>query len=179
MSTKQKDTDQLDPGSGNVEQIREILFGGHIRAFDERFDLVEARLAKESEALRKAIEKRVLELERLLGDYRDEAGDLLGAETSNRDLAMNKIELALAQARADAENQMAAMEDRFSGDLKQVRSDIKSMHGELAAALTKADKVQEKRAAKLDEDKVARNELSGLLTDLAKSLGPGKANRGK
>ncbi|MFT5140336.1 MAG: HPt (histidine-containing phosphotransfer) domain-containing protein [Lysobacterales bacterium] len=51
MSTKQKDTDQLDPASGNVEQIREILFGGHIRAFDERFDLVEAHLAKERDSL--------------------------------------------------------------------------------------------------------------------------------
>ena len=179
MSTKEKDTDQLDPSSGNVDQIREILFGGHIRAFDERFDLVESRLAKESDALRKAIEKRVLELERLLGDYREEAGDKLDAETSNRDLAMNTIELALAQARVDADNKMAAMEDRFAAELKQINADIKSMHKELTTALTKADRAQGRRSDKLEEDKVARKDLSGLFAGLANSLQPGKASRSK
>ena len=179
MSTKQKDTEQLDPGGGNVEQIREILFGGHIRAFDERFDLVEARLAKESEALRKAIEKRVLELERLLGEYREEANDQLGAEASNRDLAVNKIELAMAQARVDAENRMAALEDRFAEELKQVRADIKAMHKELSAALAKADRAQVRRADTLEQDKVGRKDLSGLFTELANSLQPGKAGRRK
>jgi hypothetical protein len=79
----------------------------------------------------------------------------------------------------DAENQMAALEDRFAAELSQIRSDIKTMHKELDAALTKADKAQEKRADQLDEDKVARKDLSVLLTGLAKSLQPGKASRSK
>ena len=138
MSTKQKDTDQLDPTGGNVDQIREILFGGHMRAFDERFDLIEAHLAKESEALRKAIEKRVLELERLLGEFREEANDQLNSETSNRDLAINKMELAMAAARMDAENQMATMQDHFKSEMTAVRSELNAAHKELSTALAKA-----------------------------------------
>jgi hypothetical protein len=179
MSTKQKGTEQLDPSGGNVEQIREILFGGHIRAFDERFEIVESRLAKESESLRKAIEKRVLELERLLAEYRDEAEERLGGETSNRDLALNKVELALAQARMDAENRMAALEERFAGELKQIGTDIRAMHRELTQALDRVEKAQEKRSAKLAEDKVARRELAGMFEKLAKGLQPGKASRSR
>lgn len=179
MSTKQKDTDKLDPTGGNVEQIREILFGGHIRAFDERFDLVEARLAKESDALRKALEKRVLELERLLGEYKDDASDQLSSESSNRDLALNKIELAMAQARMDAENQMADMQDRFNAEMKAVRAELKAAHKELSAAHDRANKAQDKRAEKLDGDKVNRKDLSRLLTDIAQKLQPPKTRQSK
>lgn len=179
MSTKQKDNDQLDPAGGNVEQIREILFGGHIRAFDERFEIVEARLAKESDSLRKALEKRVLELERLLSEVREEAGDQLSAEVSNRDLALNKLELALASARMDAENQMAEMQDRYNNEIKELKSELKATHKELSAALNKADTNQGKRADKLDESKVDRNELSRLLQQVADKIQPGNSKKGK
>ncbi len=179
MTEKQNEAEPLDTSGGNVEQIREILFGGHIRAFDERFGLVEKRLAKETETLRKAMEKRVLELERLLGDYRDEAGDLLGQESSNRELAVNKVELAIGQTRVEAENQLKAMEDRFTAELKQIRADIKALQKELSAAVAKMGREQTKRADQMDANKVARNELSDLLTALAKSLNPGKSKRGK
>ncbi|MDX1461021.1 MAG: hypothetical protein R3348_08190 [Xanthomonadales bacterium] len=179
MATKREETDQLDPAHGNVEQIREILFGGHIRAFDERFDLVESRLAKESDALRKALEKRVLELERLLGEYREEAADQLSAESSNRDLALNKLELALASARMDIENQMAEMQDRFNADIKDLKSELKALGKELSTALNKADTAQGKRADQLEEKKVDRKELSRLLTQIADKIQPAKPKRGK
>lgn len=177
MSTKQKDTEKLDPTGGNVEQIREILFGGHIRAFDDRFELVESRLAKESDGLRKAIEKRVLELERLLSEQREEASDQLNTESSNRDLALNKIELAMASARMDSENQMAEMQDRFTAEFKAVRAELKAAQRELTTALNRADRAQEKRAGKLDVDKVTRKDLSGFFNDIAQKLQPEKKGK--
>jgi len=173
MATKQKDKDLQDAGSDNVGQIREILFGGHLRAFDERFELVESHLAKETDALRKAIEKRVLELERLLTEFREDAGDHLGAETSNRELALNKLELALGQSQADSDMKMAAMEERLVNELKQIRADMQAIHKELTNALSKADQQQTKVTEKLDEDKVARQDLADLFTGLAKHLNPG------
>ena len=179
MSTKQKDTDKLDPAGGNVEQIREILFGGHIRAFDERFDLVEARLSKESDALRKALEKRVLELERLLGEYREESSDQLSAESSNRDLALNKVELAIASARMDSENQLAELQSQFKADLKAIRSELAAVHKELNTALSRADAAQSKRAEKLEDDKVNRKDLSRLFSDVAQKIQPAKSKQRK
>lgn len=179
MSTKQKESEKLDPSGGNVEQIREILFGGHIRAFDERFDLVEARLSKESDALRKALEKRVLELERLLGEYRDEANDQLSSESSSRDLALNKVELAIASARMDSENQLAELQGRFTAEIKAVRSELATVHKELATALSRTDTAHNKRADKLEDDKVNRKDLSRLFTDIAQKIQPAKTKQGK
>lgn len=173
-----QDQDQTNSG-GNVDQIREILFGGHLRAFDERFELVESRLAKETDALRKATEKKIQELERLAAEVREEAGDRLGAETNIRELALNKFELAMGQSRADSENQMAAMADRFTEDLKGLRAEMKAMHKELSAALTQADREQKKGFGDLGQDKVARRDLAGLLQNLAQSLLPDETKRGK
>lgn len=179
MTADKENKDQLDPESGNVDQIREILFGGHIRAFDERFELVEARLAKETDALRKATEKKNQELERLLTEYREEASDRLGAETNSLDLALNKLEIALGQSRADADAQMASMEDRFASDLKQLRVDMKAMHKELVAAFSKGERQQKKEAEKLSSDKVARRDLAAMFETLAKKLQPEKNSRSK
>jgi hypothetical protein len=179
MAAEKENKEPLDPESGNVDQIREILFGGHIRAFDERFELVEARLAKESDALRKATEKKTQELERLLTEYREEASDRLGAETNNLDLALNKLEIALGQSRTDAEAQMASMEDRFASELKQLRAEMKAMHKELTTASSKAERQQQKDAEKLASDKVARRDLAAMFDTLAKKLQPEKNSRSK
>lgn len=179
MSVKSKEKDQLDSGGGNVDQIREILFGGHLRAFDERFELVESRLAKETDALRKATDKKIQALERLASEVREEASDHLGTEASNRDLALNKVELALGQSRADLENQLAMLEDRMADDLKQLRVEMKAMHKELSAALAKADRERGKEAEKLNNDKVARRDLADLLKGLAQNIYPEATKRSK
>ncbi len=179
MSSKPKATNELDPSGGNVEQIREILFGGHIRAFDERFDLVESRLAKESATLQKALEKRLLELERMLGEFREEASDQLGAEASNRDLALNKMELALSTVRMDAENQIAQLKDSLNADAKTLRTELNAAKKELSMALGRAERAQLRRSDKLDEDKVDRKELSKFFSEIAQKIQPTKAKQSK
>ena len=178
MATK-KDTKEQPAAEGNVDQIREILFGGHMRAFDERFELVETRLAKETQALKKATEKKLQDLKRLAGEVREEAADRLAAETNDRDLALNKFELAMGAFRAEVESQIAAMDSRFMEEFKQLRTELKSTHKELQTALTKAERQQGRAAGKLDESKVARQDLAKLLRGLAESIHPEKTRRGK
>ncbi|MBT8064861.1 MAG: hypothetical protein KJN94_07560 [Gammaproteobacteria bacterium] len=178
MAAKKDNSDQ--PGAeGNVDQIREILFGGHMRAFDQRFELVESRLAKETDALRKATDKKLEDLQRLAAEIREEAADQLSTETNNRDLALNKFELAMGSFRAESESQMAAMESRFSDEFKAVRAELKAMHKELSASLAKADRQQNQVAEKLGDTKVARQDLAKLLRGVAESIHPEKTGRGK
>jgi len=179
MSSKNKGNEELEPTGDNVEQIREILFGGHIRAFDERFELVETRLARENSTLKKAMEKRLEELERLLADYREQASDQLGEESSNRDLALNKIELAMASARMDAENSMAQMQDHFDAEVKTLRSELAAAQKASEKALDNLQKEQTRRADKLDEDKVDRLKLAKFLNDMAEQIQPAKPRSGK
>jgi uncharacterized protein YicC (UPF0701 family) len=179
MSTKKQNTDQTQPPGDNVDQIREILFGSHMRAVDERFETVEERLSKESKALKKALENRILELEKLLGEYRDKAGDELNRESAERDAHLGKVNDSLAAFRIDAENQLAELQSDFKNEIKQVRQELMAAQKSLTGDLDSLRKAHEKSSDKLGQDKVDRGELAGFLTDIAGQLMPAADKRSK
>lgn len=179
MSTKKQDAAQAQPPPDNVDQIREILFGGHIRAFDERFEAVEKRLSKESDALRKTLENRVLELEKLLGQFREDAGDQLSKESTERDSSLGKVNESIAAFRLDTENQLAELQSEFNAEIKQVRQELDTAQKSLVDELASLQAAQTKRSDHLDDDKVSRGELAAFLSDVADRLTPAANKRSK
>lgn len=174
-----KEEPQQSPQPDNVDQIREILFGNQIRAVDERFQVVEKRMSKESENLRKTLEKRILELENLLGQFRDNAGDQVNRESAERDAAINEVSKSLAAFRLDAENQLAELQSEFNSEIKQVRKEMLVSQETLMDGLDSLQKAQTERSDLLDKSKVDRGELAGFLTGIAEQLSPPAKKRGK
>jgi len=174
-----KEEPQQSPQPDNVDQIREILFGNQIRAVDERFQVVEKRMSKESENLRKTLEKRILELENLLGQFRDNAGDQVNRESAERDAAINEVSKSLAAFRLDAENQLAELQSDFNSEIKQVRKEMLVSQETLMDGLASLQKAQTDRSDLLDKSKVDRGELAGFLTGIAEQLSPPAKKRGK
>ena len=179
MATKKQDPEQTPPPPDNVDQIREILFGNQIRAVDERFGAVEKRMSKESESLRKNLEKRIHELENLLGNFRDNAGDQLNRESAERDAGLNELSKSLATFRLDAENQIAEMQSDFNNEIKQVREELLAAQKAITTDLTSLHAAQTERSEQLDESKVDRGELAGFLSDIAVRLAPPTQKRNK
>ena len=179
MATKKEDTEQIQPTPDNVDQIREILFGNQIRAVDERFGKVEKRMSRESENLKKALEKRIHDLEKLLDQFRDNAGDQLNHESAERDAGLNEVTKSLQNFRLDAENQLAEMQSDFNNEIKQAREELLAVQKSLMAELTSLQASQTKRSDQLDESKVDRGELAGFLSDIAGRLTPSKQKRSK
>lgn len=178
MASKKEETQQ-SPQPDNVDQIREILFGNQIRAVDERFQAVEKRMSKESENLRKTLEKRILELENLLGQFRDSAGDQVNRESAERDAAISEVSKSLAAFRLDAENQLAELQSEFNSEIKQVRKEMLVSQETLMDGLASLQKAQTERSDLLDKSKVDRGELAGFLTGIAEQLSPPAKKRGK
>ena len=52
------------PASANIDQLRDIIFGGQMRDYDKRFARMEERLVKEVSELREEVSKRYTSLER-------------------------------------------------------------------------------------------------------------------
>ena len=179
MAEKKQDTQQTPAPGDNVEQIREILFGNQIRAVDERFEFVDKRLAKESDALRKTLEKRILELEKLLDKFRDNTGNQLNQESAERDAGLNEITGSLDTFRLDAENQMAELQSDFKNEIKQVREEMLAAQKALASDLVSLKAAQTGHSNLLDKSKVDRGELAGFLSDIAKRLTPSTEKRSK
>lgn len=179
MAKKEQDTEQLQPPPDNVDQIREILFGNQIRAVDERFKTVEKRMSKESDDLRKSLEKRIQELEKLLDQFRDNAGDQLNRESAERDASLSEVTKALATFRLDAENQLAELQSDFNSEIKQVREEALAAQKALMGDLASLQAAQTERSDQLDENKVDRGELAGFLSDIAGRLAPSTPKRSK
>lgn len=179
MSKKEQNTDQEQLPPDNVDQIREILFGANMREVGKRFDAVEKRLAKESDALKKVLENRILELEKLLGEFRDKTGDELNHEGAQRDAGLASITESLAAFRLDAENQMAELQSEFNSELKQVRQELAAAQKEQKKEQNLVEKAHQKSLDQLGGNKVDRGELAGFLSDIAARLVPTVNKRSK
>ena len=52
-----------DPSSGNLDKVRDLLFGNQVRDLDKKFNRLEERLSKECDKLREDTKKRLDSLE--------------------------------------------------------------------------------------------------------------------
>ena len=94
-------------GAGNVEQIRDILFGVQMRDYERRFSDLEARLTQEAATLRDDIRARFDALELAMRQQFNALSESLGNERDNRTGAVNKVSDDVRVLRDDAADRRA------------------------------------------------------------------------
>ncbi|HEX4936143.1 MAG TPA: hypothetical protein VFV33_23340, partial [Gemmatimonadaceae bacterium] len=72
------------PDTGNVDKIRDILFGSQMRDYDRRFSGVEERLLRESGELREEMSRRLSASEQHLRHELESLAGTLSAEQRDR-----------------------------------------------------------------------------------------------
>lgn len=162
------------PQDRNVDQIRDILFGGQMRDYERRFQDLAQRLETESARLRQDLDKRLALLEKRLDEQVDKLGKLLRQEISDRTQSVDDLESRMLQAQRSLRGELqgalqtleadvGARDERLRTELAGLRSLLEERFAELGAQQTRAD--QEVRA-----DKVGRADLAALLTEVALRL---------
>jgi hypothetical protein len=150
-------------GAGNVDKIRDILFGSQMRDYEHRFARLEETLMKESADLRESTRKRFDALESYI---RKEFEALEGRLKSERD-ERGSAHDALAKRLGELHDQTAAADrDLRAGMLQQSKDlgqEIERRHLELSAML-------DRRFQELRKDKTDRAALSALFTEVAMRL---------
>jgi hypothetical protein len=173
---------QSDSGPGNIDKIRDIIFGSQMRDYEQRFARLEEALKKESsdlrettrrhlEALESYVHKEVAALESRLSTERDERTDnhtrLAGELSATSASILKKI--------GDVENQEAQAKREIRSDLlqqsKELSDTIRCKAEELGALLDR--RVQELQHAKTDRAGLANlfSEVALRLTDQFKVPG--------
>lgn len=154
-------------GADSLAKIRDILFGEQARAFDQRFEQFEARMAKETAALRQELERRHAELAQQLQSGLDALGERLTEEARVRGEAD-------ADLQQDVESMGRRLEDRLQGDFDTLEglldervagltAELSRQHRELSARLSR-------EAEGLGMSKASRSDLAALFASLAESL---------
>ena len=176
MNEKTKSTTRpvANVPDGNVDQIRDILFGGQMRDYERRFDELDERLKRDAERMRSDLLKRVENLEVLLKDQHDK----LGAQLNRLDAdlkAANEQHASQSEKLARAfRAELSELDDKHEQSGSTLRERVHKLANETADALRASHEELghslERLGTGLRDEKVARDELAGFFTEMALRL---------
>ena len=164
----------VEPDIGNIDKIREILFGGHMRDYDRRFSRVEEQLVKDSLELREDTRKRFEALEAFVKAEFAALTDRLQAEQRTRDDAVSGLwrgvhesSQALSAKLGEAQEQTARAHTELR---QQILSQSKELNDEMRRKQDEVTALIQREVADLNHGKTDRSSLATLLTEMAMRL---------
>lgn len=168
---------------GNVDKIRELIFGTQMRDYDTKFARLEDRLLKEAADLREDIKRRFATLEAFM---KSELGALDEADKSERKERLAAVKELADEAKADAkgaEKKAAQLEEQNAKAQRELRQLIFDESKRLA------EEIEQKHAAAAGElgreatdirrTLTDRHSLADLFAELSLRLKDGPASPGK
>lgn len=158
-------------GSGNIDKIRDILFGNQMREYQSRFTKLESSLSKEVASLRDETRKRLDTLELYIRQEVDSLSERLTAEKASRQEQDDDLNTSLKdnvkslnrKLGQQAEEQAKSSRDQRQRLLEQSNSqsdDLSRTREELKEALENTTNL-------LQHVKVDRAALSDLFSEFA------------
>jgi hypothetical protein len=170
--------------SSNIDQLRDIIFGGQMREYERRFVRMEERMAKELADVREEVRDRSKALEQYIRDEVESVMVELRANEQSRAVEERRLSESIADAAKAAEARIAALSEVLGKQHRELRAEV------LEHAKTIAEDVQrrhadllalvERDAAELRDGKADRTALSALFTEVAlrlrgESVAPGES----
>jgi hypothetical protein len=174
-------------GTGNLEQVRDILFGSQMREVDRRFLRLEERLVKETRDLKDDVKRRLDALEAYTNKEADALGGQIRQEHAERIDAHARLSRELAETAGAFERRSAAFDEQLARGQREIRQMLLEQQQRLSEEIgTKVDDVLAALARETHElrnDKTDRVALAALLKEMAMRLTdefrlPGDGDRG-
>ena len=161
-------------GAGNIEKIRDILFGAQMRDYERRFVRLEERLLKESADAREDARRRFDSLEAFIKQEIGALGERLRSENQQRTQSNEDITRELRDAARSLTNKINALDEHSSQAQRELRQQILDQAKNLADEIrTKHDDLSlalQRESRELRNDKTDRAALANLFTELAMRL---------
>lgn len=165
--------------SGNLDKIRDILFGEQAREHDRRFAQLEQHLLREADALRNDLKRRFDSLEGYIKKEVDTLTSRLTKEQDVRGESVTKLTDDLTRLAASLEAKARQLEQqssqaqshvlqRLTERTNELADDVRARHAETTSALEGA--VRNLRAEKTD-----RAALAAILLEAAQRLSTSEA----
>jgi len=173
QTRKASDVD-LENTDGNVDKIRDILFGGQMRDYEQRFADLEDRIMRNIDIMSKNLEKRVDRLDA----YAKRELDKLGGQFKEERLARRKDDKSSAREMKDLSKQLeswyAKLEEDLDEESQTLRRDLQEQSEELSGMISdvhdQLSKSLSGEARNLADAKLARDDMAELLAEMALRL---------
>jgi hypothetical protein len=176
----QKNKDDISQ-LGNVDQIREILFGSESRELKERFEKIENNLKSMQEEMRKKFEQSQTDFEeRIDAEIEAISKKLKNIVTSQQDEFADVRDASLKLEKR-LKNSMETMEDELNAKREQLHKQQIDMRNTLRAQMdTLQDELLGTLEAKLSEVgdvKLSRDDAADILMEAAMAMKGTKINQ--
>jgi len=158
----------------NVDQIREIIFGGQMRDYETRFEALSQHLRDSAKNLRDDFDLKLASLDKALAKEGDKNSDRFKKESAERGSHLDQLRQEVAQLRNDNDSRMGGLDDLIEKETRTLLSEVHETRNDLLNRLNEqVDALQARlddENRRLDERKVSREELAGLLNEVAMRL---------
>ena len=159
---------------GNVDKIRDILFGNQMREYDSRFARLEEALMKEASDLRESTRKRVDALENFFRKELESLAARLKTERDERLDATRDLASELRNAAESLTNKIREAQDSAAEADRELRSHLleqsKALMDEIRSNQESTLAVLERRFQELRNSKTDRAALAELFSEVALRL---------
>ena len=162
------------PAGGNVDKIREIIFGGQMKEYDTRFARLEETLLASLADLRESTRKRLDNLESSIRRELDSLAEQDKRERDDRFESLKKISLELKETSDTLTRKLGESDSRHSDAQRSIRNDLAAQAAQSSEDLHRATQdlaaTVDRRFRELNNGKTDRVALAGMLNEIALRL---------
>jgi len=164
----------LREGGGNLEKIRDILFGTQMRGYEVRFSALEEALAKETAEIRETSRRRFEQLESYIKKELELLQTRWKAERDERSDAAVQHSRELRELGESLSRRLRDLDERGTAVERDLRSQLlqqaKDLSDDIQARHEAVGTLLEKRFQELRQGKTDRAALASLFNEVALRL---------
>ena len=162
------------PAGGNIDKIRDIIFGNQMRDYEKRFGRLEDRLLKESSELRDELKRRFEQLEAYTRTEFEAMAEQLKNEQTERSSAEHTLTQTLSELGRTTEKRAVQLDEQAVKNARDLRQQLldqaKQLSEELRLRVDNLAATLDREAQQLRTDKTDRAALAALFTEMAMRL---------
>lgn len=162
--------DQIRDRLGNIDQIRDIIFGAQLREYDSRIDKIESNLALLQQEMRDRIDQTKTscltelrtvvdaldkKIKSLTLNYQNENADI----RQTVDLVNKKFSNTIESLDQTIDSQTNSLQINLSETREKIQEEIRSLRGQIFEEL-------ERRFSMMTDAKIAKDDLAEILFEL-------------
>lgn len=163
-----------DGSAGNIDKVRDILFGGQMRDYERRFTRLEERLLQETSDLKDEVRKRLTALEQFVKHETESLASRIKTEQEERTDATKDLARDAREAAKAFEKKTGQLDDQIGRAQREIRQQIlelrQSVSDDLRAKMDDVLARLARESSELRTDKADRATLAALLTEMAMRL---------
>lgn len=163
--------DHMETKVGNIDQVRDILFGGQMRDYDKRIKHLEERFNQENLNFRNEMFERLKSLEERVDSEIDSLTERAKLDRQERQSAAQSLEHELKTLKNDLNSRMTQVDDKFSYEIKSLRQKQHNKFQEIGMQMRQQNdnftNFVSQEVGQLQDEKVSRNDLAAFFNELA------------